>query len=98
MVLESLSDIPGFDELRGRGGLWLVGGAVRDVLLGSRCATSTSSSRATRSPSRATLGDVVAEHERFGTAEVRLARSGAKVNVAARAHRDLRSGRARCRT
>jgi tRNA nucleotidyltransferase/poly(A) polymerase len=35
MLLDRLSAVPGFDELRARGtGLWLVGGAVRDALLG----------------------------------------------------------------
>jgi tRNA nucleotidyltransferase (CCA-adding enzyme) len=86
MVLDRLAAVPGLSELRALarrrgGGLWLVGGAVRDVLLGAPVRDLDVAVEGDALALARELGTVVAEHERFGTAEVEIA--GAKVNLAA---------------
>ncbi len=83
MLLERLSDLPGLTELRAHGGLWLVGGAVRDALLGAPVRDLDVIVEGDALAVARQLGEVVSEHERFGTAEVRLAGSGTIVNLAA---------------
>jgi tRNA nucleotidyltransferase (CCA-adding enzyme) len=84
MLLDRLSDVPGFDELRAHGrGLWLVGGAVRDALLGEPVRDLDVVVEGDAIALARELGEIVSEHDRFGTAEVRLRDSGAKVNIAA---------------
>jgi tRNA nucleotidyltransferase (CCA-adding enzyme) len=84
MLLDRLSAVPGFDELRTRGsGLWLVGGAVRDALLGEPVRDLDVVVEGDAIAVARRLGEIVSEHDRFGTAEVRLPGSGVKVNLAA---------------
>lgn len=84
MLLDRLSDVPGFAELRAHGGrLWLVGGAVRDALLGEPVRDLDVVVEGDAIAVARELGEIVSEHDRFGTAEVRLPASGAKVNLAA---------------
>lgn len=84
MLLDRLTDVPGFHELRARGaGLWLVGGAVRDALLGAPVRDLDVVVEGDAIALARELGQLVSEHDRFGTAEVRLAGSGVKVNLAA---------------
>lgn len=83
MLLDRLSDVPGLAELRAHPtGLWLVGGAVRDALLGESVRDLDVVVEGDAIAVARALGEIVSEHERFGTAEVRLADSGAKVNLA----------------
>jgi tRNA nucleotidyltransferase (CCA-adding enzyme) len=83
MLLDRLSAVPGFAELRAHGsGLWLVGGAVRDALLGEPVRDLDVVVEGDAIAVARALGEIVSEHDRFGTAEVRLPRSGAKVNLA----------------
>ena len=83
MLLDRLSAVPGFDELRATGsGLWLVGGAVRDALLGEPVRDLDVVVEGDALAVARRLGEIVSEHERFGTAEVRLPGSGTKVNLA----------------
>jgi tRNA nucleotidyltransferase (CCA-adding enzyme) len=84
MLLDRLSAVPGFDELRAcdAGGLWLVGGAVRDALLGQPVRDLDVVVEGDAIAVARELGEIVSEHERFGTAEVRLPGSGVKVNLA----------------
>src|SRR5262245_31644923 len=83
MLLDRLSDVPGLRELRARGdGLWLVGGAVRDALLGQPIRDLDVVVEGDGIAMAKQLGELVSAHERFGTAEVRLPASGAKVNLA----------------
>jgi len=83
MLLDRLSDVPGFAELRAHDGdLWLVGGAVRDALLGEPLRDLDVVVEGDAIAVARELGEIVSAHERFGTAEVRLPESGAKVNLA----------------
>ena len=84
MLLDRLTDVPGFIELQAHSrGLWLVGGAVRDALLGAPVRDLDVVVEGDAIAVARELGEIVSEHERFGTAEVRLAGSGVKVNLAA---------------
>jgi tRNA nucleotidyltransferase (CCA-adding enzyme) len=85
MILERISGVPGLTALRALasergGGLWLVGGAVRDALLGADVRDLDVVVEGDAREVARRLGDVAAEHERFGTAEVRL--DGGMVNLA----------------
>ena len=62
-------------------GLWLVGGAIRDVLLDAPVRDLDLASEEEIEPLVAALGALVDEHGRFGTATVRTP-DGAEVNVA----------------
>ena len=62
-------------------GLWLVGGAVRDLLLGRSPRDVDLAVEGEVLPVASALGDVVEEHGRFGTATVR-APDGGHVNLA----------------
>ncbi len=85
MDLRPLATVPGFEALRALaaargGGLWLVGGAVRDALLGAPIRDLDVAVEGDARAVARELGEVVAEHERFGTAEVLV--GGGKVNLA----------------
>jgi tRNA nucleotidyltransferase (CCA-adding enzyme) len=89
-VLASLAAVPGLPELRALaarhgGGLWLVGGAVRDVLLEGEVrdldvAVEGDAIAVARSLSERGLAQLTVAHERFGTAELVLGPT--KVNLA----------------
>jgi tRNA nucleotidyltransferase (CCA-adding enzyme) len=82
MLLHRLSDVPGLAELRAHAaGLWLVGGAVRDALLGEPVRDLDVVVEGDAIAVARGLGEIVSEHDRFGTAEVRLPDSGVKVNL-----------------
>lgn len=86
MVLDRLASVPGLAELRAAaerrgGGMWLVGGAVRDALLGAPVRDLDVVVGGDALAVARELGEVLAEHERFGTAEI-LA-GGGRVNLAA---------------
>ncbi|MBX5442691.1 MAG: CCA tRNA nucleotidyltransferase [Solirubrobacteraceae bacterium] len=85
-VLERVADVPGLRALRELAArrpepLWLVGGTVRDALLGRAPRDLDVAVEGDALAVARALGEVVAEHARFGTAEVRVDR--AKVNLAA---------------
>ncbi|HWV84283.1 MAG TPA: hypothetical protein VNZ62_02455 [Capillimicrobium sp.] len=85
-VLERVADVPGLRALlalaeRRPEPLWLVGGAVRDALLEREPRDLDVVVEGDALAVAHALGEVVAEHERFGTAEVRV--DEAKVNLAA---------------
>jgi tRNA nucleotidyltransferase (CCA-adding enzyme) len=61
-------------------GLWLVGGAVRDLALGREVRDLDVAVEGDPEPVAAALGELVEEHGRFGTAEVR-APDGGRVNL-----------------
>jgi tRNA nucleotidyltransferase (CCA-adding enzyme) len=85
-VLEVLPAIPGGSAVLAVAdrfaGLWVVGGAVRDVLLGAEVRDLDLATEGDPAELAAALGTVLEEHGRFGTAEVEVA-DGAIVNVAA---------------
>src|SRR4051812_38115951 len=61
-------------------GLWLVGGAVRDLELGAPVRDLDLAVEGEALPVAQALGEVIAEHGRFGTAEV-VAPDGGRVNL-----------------
>jgi len=84
-VLERVADVPGLRALRELAErrpepMWLVGGAVRDVLLGREPRDLDVVVEGDALAVAHELGEVVAEHERFGTAEVLV--DGAGINLA----------------
>ena len=88
-ILERLRDAPALRALAGEPGLWVVGGAVRDVLLGREpreldLVVEGDAIAVARRAARRLGGEVVA-HERFGTATVR---AGALVLDLAAARRE----------
>src|SRR3954469_5013969 len=62
-------------------GLWLVGGAVRDLALGAPVRDVDVAVEGEALPVAEALGEVLADHGRFGTAEV-LTPDGGRVNLA----------------
>lgn len=90
-VLDDLVAVPGLAELRAiaarrGGGLWLVGGAIRDVLLGGvvrdlDVAVEGDALAVARTLVAGGRAEIVLAHERFGTAELRLGPT--KLNLAA---------------
>ncbi len=88
----ALSALEGVEELRealGDRDAWLVGGAVRDLLLGGTRADIDLVVEGDSSAVAAALGSGSKEHERFGTASVEMA--GIRVDVAS-ARRETYSG------
>lgn len=87
-VLAALRALPGaaavLDALAGRGDVWVVGGAVRDALLGRAPRDLDLVVAGDAVALAAELGDVVAVHERFGTAETEVAGLGVGVAAARR--------------
>jgi tRNA nucleotidyltransferase (CCA-adding enzyme) len=85
-VLDLLPELPGGAAVLAVAdrfpGLWLVGGAVRDVLLGVRVRDLDLAIEGDPAELAAALGTVLEVHDRFGTAEVEVP-GGAIVNVAA---------------
>jgi tRNA nucleotidyltransferase (CCA-adding enzyme) len=86
MVFERLADVPGLARLRELarargGGMWLVGGAVRDALLDAPVRDLDVVVEGDALAVARELGEVTEEHERFGTAEVLV--DGGKVNLSA---------------
>ncbi len=71
-----LSELPGVGALLGAGreDVYLVGGAVRDLLLGAGRVDVDLAVEADPGPLAAELGDVVRAHERFGTVTARIGR------------------------
>src|ERR687890_2525070 len=84
-VLQAIRALPGgaavLDRLGGRADVWLVGGLVRDALLGREPRDIDLVVAGDAVALAEGLGDVVEVHERFGTALVVV--DGAPVNVAA---------------
>jgi tRNA nucleotidyltransferase (CCA-adding enzyme) len=74
------------------GGLWLVGGAVRDLALGAHVRDLDIAVEGEAAPVAEALGDVIEEHGRFGTAEVRAPDGGAVNLVRTRAEHYPRPG------
>ena len=83
-TLERLPELPAgravLDVADRHGGLWLVGGAVRDVLLDAPVRDLDVAVEGEVEPVVDALGELVTEHGRFGTATVR-ASDGGVVNV-----------------
>lgn len=81
-ILRSRPGVPGvLDRLGGREDVWVVGGAVRDALLGRAPRDLDLVVEGDPSALAAQLGELVCEHERFGTAEIRTG-DGLAVGVA----------------
>ncbi|HEU4657437.1 MAG TPA: hypothetical protein VFR97_07930 [Capillimicrobium sp.] len=86
MVLDRLAHVPGLARLRAHarergGGLWLVGGAVRDAALGAPVRDLDVAVEGDAVQVAQALGEVLEEHDRFVTAEALV--DGTKVNFAA---------------
>jgi tRNA nucleotidyltransferase (CCA-adding enzyme) len=69
---EAISELPRLREAAGDAPIYLVGGAVRDLLLGIRPDNVDVAVEGDAIAVARRLGDEVIEHERFGTAEARL--------------------------
>jgi tRNA nucleotidyltransferase (CCA-adding enzyme) len=84
-TIERLAGLPAGEAVLGTAdrfsGLWLVGGAIRDVLLDAPVRDLDLASEEDIEPLVGALGALVDEHGRFGTATVRTP-DGAEVNVA----------------
>jgi len=87
-VLTALRGLPGaatvLDVLDERADVWIVGGAVRDALLGRVPRDLDLVVDGDASALAAELGDLVAEHERFGTVEIEV--GGLGVGIAGARH------------
>lgn len=79
-VLDRIATVPGSQHIIGRSGAWFVGGAVRDALLGTQIRDLDIVVEGGAVAIARAIGEVVSEHQRFGTAEVLI--EGGIVNVA----------------